>query len=79
MRHQHRHQTPRSDTSNELKIKIKKVITCVGHRHMLDTRHIQSEVSVLRNLYQSNFEEQDNHVMEQQLENDLGHHTEQAS
>lgn len=60
-----------------------KVITCVGagvgHRHMLGNRHIQSEVSALRSLYQSNFEEQDNHVMEQQLENDLGHHTEQAN
>jgi len=53
-------------------------VSGVGHRHMLDTRHIQSEVSMLRSLYQSNFEEQDNHVMEQQLENDLGHHTEQA-
>jgi len=55
------------------------VSSVVGHGHMLDTKHIQSEVSVLRSLYQSNFEEQDDHVMEQQVENDLGHHREQAN
>lgn len=52
---------------------------CWTPTHVKHQTHIQSEMSVLHSLYVSNIQEPDNHMMNQQVENDLGHHIEQAN